>query len=68
VGVKCQRYPLEEIVSIYISSAGAFANALYSNSMLDRDIVGCFFKLHESKLRLRKTRETIVRLLVEHLG
>jgi hypothetical protein len=41
---------------IQINSAEAFARALYSDSVLERDIVGYFLELHEIKFLPRNTQ------------
>jgi hypothetical protein len=41
---------------IQVSCADAFAKALYSDSVLDRATVGCFFELHDSRFLTRKVQ------------
>jgi hypothetical protein len=42
----------------HINSSIAFANALYSTSMLDLDTLGCFLVLHEIKFLPRYTAKS----------
>jgi hypothetical protein len=51
------------IVWIYIISAVAFAIALYSASVMDLEMVGCFLALHEIKFKPRKMTKPPVDLL-----
>jgi len=46
--------------STHITLAVAFANALYSASVLDLDTVGCFLALHEMRFGPKKTAKPLV--------
>jgi len=50
-------------VWIHITSAVAFAKALYSDSVLDLDIVACFLACHDTRLFPIKTANPPVDLL-----
>jgi hypothetical protein len=51
------------IDSTHIISAVAFANDLYSASVLDLEIVGCFLALHDTRLEPKNTANPPVDLL-----